>query len=195
MVIKRRFDQVQPRMTNLKAVKRNGCRERCLLGPRLLAVLDLKPDLQYAAASGLAVLIVSHQRKSTGEFGEAVRGSNALTGGVDIVLELERPSPSLALGKQARALRAVSRFTSTPDEVYVELDEDTAAFVMIDSPEEVKAASEQTRILEVLIGLGDAARSGQACRGSRVTREHGATASERSSRPRACAPNRGGEAR
>lgn len=120
------------------------------------AVNEALEPLQYAAASGLAVLIVSHQRKSLGEFGEAVRGSNALTGGVDVVLELERPAPRLALGKHARALRAVSRFSSTPDELYVELDEEAAAFVAIESPEEVKAALEQTRIVEVLAGLDGA---------------------------------------
>jgi hypothetical protein len=46
--------------------------------------------LQMAADTGLAVVVVSHQRKAPGRFGEAVRGSNALTGAVDIVLELER---------------------------------------------------------------------------------------------------------
>jgi hypothetical protein len=101
-------------------------------------------------------LIVTHQRKSLGEFGEAVRGSNALTGGVDVVLEVERPAPSLALGKEARALRAVSRFGSTPDELFVELDLDEATFNAIESPGEVKAAAERSRLLDVLGGLGDA---------------------------------------
>lgn len=106
--------------------------------------------LQYAAASGLAVLIVTHQRKSAGEFGDAVRGSNALTGGVGTVAELERPPPSLSLGKEARALRAVSRFSSTPDELFVELDVDEAAFHAIESPEEVKTAAERLKLLEAL---------------------------------------------
>jgi hypothetical protein len=48
----------------------------------------------------------------------------------------------LALGKQARVLRAVSRFSSTPDELYLELDEEAATFAAIDSPEEVKADDE-----------------------------------------------------
>jgi hypothetical protein len=62
------------------------------------AVNEALEPLQYAAAGGLAVVLVTHQRKSLGEFGEAVRGSTALTGGVDIVVELERPPASLALG-------------------------------------------------------------------------------------------------
>jgi DNA-binding transcriptional ArsR family regulator len=119
------------------------------------AVNEALMPLQYAAASGLAVLIVSHQRKSAGEFGDAVRGSNALTGGVDVVLELERPAASYALGSAARVLRAVSRFSSTPEELFVELDDDEGGFRAIESPEEVKAAAERERLLDTL-GTGEA---------------------------------------
>jgi hypothetical protein len=104
--------------------------------------------LQYAAAAGLAVLLVSHQRKSTGEFGEAVRGSTALTGGVDVVVELERPSRVLQLGSQARVLRGTSRFSSTPEELYLALDEHE--FVPIESPEQLKADTERERVLTTL---------------------------------------------
>lgn len=96
------------------------------------AVNEALEPLQYAAAAGLAVLLVSHQRKSVGEFGEAVRGSNALTGGVDVVVELERPARSLQLGSQARVLRAVSRFDSTPEELYLGLGDD--GFATIEQP-------------------------------------------------------------
>jgi DNA-binding transcriptional ArsR family regulator len=120
------------------------------------AVNEALEPLQYAAASGLAVVIVSHQRKSVGEFGEAVRGSNALTGGVDIVAELERARPSLSLSSRARALRAVSRFTSTPEELFVELDDEQGVFTLIEHPEEVKAAVERERILEAVTALDEA---------------------------------------
>ena len=112
------------------------------------AVNEALEPLQYAAAAGLAVVVVSHQRKSSGEFGEAVRGSSALTGGVDVVVELERPSRALELGSHARVLRAVSRFSSTPEELYVELDEH--GFEPIESPEQVKADAERERLLAVL---------------------------------------------
>src|SRR5262249_3187179 len=88
------------------------------------AVNEAMEPLQFAAAAGLAVLALSHQRKSGGEFGEAVRGSNAFTGAVDVVIELERPSRSLQLGGHARALRSVSRFSSTPEELFFELNDD-----------------------------------------------------------------------
>ena len=104
--------------------------------------------LQYAAAAGLAVLLLSHQRKSSGEYGEAVRGSSALTGGVDVVVELERPSRVLQLGGQARVLKAVSRFSSTPDELYVELGEHN--FEPIESPEQRKADADRAQVLNAL---------------------------------------------
>jgi hypothetical protein len=47
-------------------------------------IAAVQPLLQ-AAASGLAVVIIAHQRKADGDFGEAMRGSNALVGSVDIV--------------------------------------------------------------------------------------------------------------
>jgi DNA-binding transcriptional ArsR family regulator len=116
------------------------------------AVNEALEPLQYAAASGLAVLIVTHQRKSAGEFGDAVRGSNALVGGVDTVVELERPLASFALGAHARVLRAVSRFSSTPEELFLELDEVNNGFTVIESPEQVKAAAERMRVADVAGG-------------------------------------------
>jgi len=116
------------------------------------AVNEALEPLQYAAASGLAVLIVTHQRKSAGEFGDAVRGSNALTGGVDVVVELERPLASFALGAHARVLRAVSRFSSTPEELFLELDELNNGFTPIESPEQVRAASERLRVADAASG-------------------------------------------
>jgi hypothetical protein len=65
-----------------------------------------------AAGDGLAVVISAHQRKSYGEYGEAVRGSNALTGAVDVIVEIERAK--LAGGGTARVLRTVSRFDQAP---------------------------------------------------------------------------------
>jgi hypothetical protein len=77
-----------------------------------------------AAGTGLSVLVVAHQRKSLGEFGEAVRGSNALIGGVDIVAELERPRADALAGDGVRILRAVSRYATTPEEMILALTEE-----------------------------------------------------------------------
>lgn len=46
--------------------------------------------LAAATAAGLAVLVVHHQRKAGGEDGDAVRGSGAIFGAADVLLEVER---------------------------------------------------------------------------------------------------------
>jgi AAA domain len=110
------------------------------------AVDEAMEPLQFAAAAGLAVLALSHQRKSGGEFGEAVRGSNAFTGAVDVVIELERPSRSLQLGGYARVLRSVSRFSSTPEALFFELGDD--GFLPISDVAEKKSDAERAEVLE-----------------------------------------------
>ena len=114
------------------------------------AVNEAMEPLQFAAASGLAVLALSHQRKSGGEYGEAVRGSNAFTGAVDVVIELERPSRSLQLGGHARVLRSVSRFASTPEELFFELGDD--GFLPISDIAEKKSDAERAEVLDALEG-------------------------------------------
>jgi hypothetical protein len=84
--------------------------------------LEALDPLWPLTGDGLAILVVGHQRKSPGEHGEAVRGSNALTGAVDVVVEIERVKDA----PQARAVHAVSRYASTPEVLAVELTEDDA---------------------------------------------------------------------
>jgi hypothetical protein len=71
-----------------------------------------------ATREGLAVLVPLHTRKGGGDDGEAVRGSGAITGTGDIVLELERGK-----APRQRVLLALSRFPSTPGSLVVERDE------------------------------------------------------------------------
>ena len=55
--------------------------------------------LTAAARKNVAVLLVHHQRKSGGSDGDSVRGSSAIAGAVDVILELER----LDAGKDGKA--------------------------------------------------------------------------------------------
>jgi putative DNA primase/helicase len=107
-------------------------------------VIEALQPLMKAAGEGLSVAIDTHQRKSSGAFGEAVRGSNALTGGVDIIIELERV-PDLP---HARVLLGTSRFAGTPEELAAELTEE--GYVARGDPEALKARVEQDRVLDVL---------------------------------------------
>jgi len=109
----------------------------------------LRP-LQEIAGQGCAVLLVAHQRKAAGDHGEAVRGSNALTASVDVVLELERAS---ALGPEGRVIKADSRYAGTPRELVVIRGQDG-----YEARGELSAAladAERERIIALLGELGD----------------------------------------
>jgi hypothetical protein len=80
------------------------------------AVMDA---LGAATGSGLAVLIVHHQRKAGGEEGDAVRGSGAIFGAVDVLIEVERLGE--AADPRHRRLVAVGRFPgATPPVLVIE---------------------------------------------------------------------------
>ena len=115
------------------------------------AVLKAVTPLGDAAAAGLAVLLIAHQRKSGGEYGEGIRGSSALAGAVDVVVELERLKGD---HRSARIVRSVSRFPSTPDELAFRFTEE-GWFETFD-PEEASAAAERARVLDAVRELGRA---------------------------------------
>jgi hypothetical protein len=110
------------------------------------ATVEALLPLLQAAGQRLAVLIVTHQRKSGGQYGEAVRGSNALTGTVDVIVELERLPGQSADG--SRVLRSVSRFAGTPDEVVAVLEGDTYTYA--GDTAAARAAGDRAAILDAL---------------------------------------------
>jgi hypothetical protein len=113
-------------------------------------VLAAIGPLQEAAGSGLAVQVVSHQRKSPGRFGEAVRGSNALTGAVDIIVELER---SLTFrDKNMRVLRAVSRYEDTPEDLVIALTDE--GYEVRGDSEHAQADEDRRLVLEAIQSAG-----------------------------------------
>jgi hypothetical protein len=77
--------------------------------------------LQQAAAAGLGVLVVRHERKSGGDVGHSGRGSSAFGGVADIVVQLKRPEGNTR--PTIRLLVALSRFDETPTTLAVELQE------------------------------------------------------------------------
>lgn len=78
--------------------------------------------LQEAAASGLAVVICRHERKSGGDVGDAGRGSSAYGGGVDVMLSLKRAEGQ---GRATvRVLHGLGRFEETPQTLVIDLTED-----------------------------------------------------------------------
>ena len=75
--------------------------------------------LQLAAATGIAVLVLRHDRKSGGDVGDSARGSSAFGGAVDIILALRRGEGNSR--PTIRALHGLSRFDETPATLMIEL--------------------------------------------------------------------------
>jgi hypothetical protein len=82
-------------------------------------VMDAMTPLLLAAGQGLAVLLIHHDRKSGGDHGRAIRGSNALSGAADILAQLTRSTaehPSRRrLSTNGRLPEVVLHITLGPD--------------------------------------------------------------------------------
>lgn len=111
--------------------------------------------LQLAAADGLAVVVVRHERKAGGDVGESGRGSSAFGGAVDIVVALKRGEG--ATRPSIRVLHALSRFDETPAELVVELTGD--GYVALGDQASVAFADAQDRLRRDLPSTAEAALS------------------------------------
>jgi hypothetical protein len=115
------------------------------------AILQALEPLAQATAANLAPFLITHQRKSGGRYGEAVRGGNALVGWADIVIELDRVPPSLDESRRQRVLSCIGRFDEVPDLV-LELGDD--AYVELGDVDEVRAEHERQQLLEAVREIG-----------------------------------------
>lgn len=99
-----------------------------------------------AAGRGLAVLLIHHHRKAEGSFGEQIRGSSAILGAVDTVIEMRR------LDNQADSTRTIElqgRHKETPtDPITVQLT--GGRYVRLGSPAEVRGNRAKEKVVEVL---------------------------------------------
>ena len=86
------------------------------------AALAAMEPLQKAAARGIGVLTISHDRKGGGAPGDARRGSSAYAGAVDVLCQLRRTEGNGP--RNRRLLSAISRFDGTPEELLIELRDD-----------------------------------------------------------------------
>lgn len=76
--------------------------------------------LKLAAAQGVAVLCVRHERKGGGDVVDAGRGSSAFSGQMDLLVHLKRPEGNSK--PTVRVIGGIGRFP-VPDALYIELKE------------------------------------------------------------------------
>src|SRR5205814_9605417 len=82
---------------------------------------EMLQPLQRLAAAGVAVLVLHHPRKKPCDEGSSARGSGAVLGFVDIILELHR-SGRLLSDERRRRLVGLSRHAQTPRQLVYEWD-------------------------------------------------------------------------
>ncbi|MDR7400545.1 MAG: AAA family ATPase [Armatimonadota bacterium] len=112
----------------------------------------LRPVVSLVQERGAALLLSHHLRKAAGADGTAHRGSGHLVALVDVAVELRRPEGGNA-PLNRRVLRAVSRFSETPEELVVELRPD--GYRSLGGSQDVARQELRQAILDVLPGLGE----------------------------------------
>jgi len=103
--------------------------------------------LHGISEEGVAILLVHHPKKGDAGEGQASRGSGALTGFVDIILELRRFNAQEADDRR-RKLKSHSRFEETPAEVVIELMD--AGYRLVGSTGDANRDDRQQVIVEIL---------------------------------------------
>lgn len=86
-------------------------------------MMEALSPLHAITEAGAGLLIVHHPKKGDASEGQASRGSGAMPGFVDTIIELRRFNAEQA-GDTRRKLKGISRFDETPSEIVIELLED-----------------------------------------------------------------------
>lgn len=117
------------------------------------AMLDALAPLQRLASRGLSVLALHHPAKKEQSYGSAGRGSGALLGYADILMEMRwyrRPSDD----DRRRRLFALSRFEETPRELVIELNTEGTDYLARGCFADEEFAS-RWRLMETLLRQAD----------------------------------------
>lgn len=121
--------------------------------------------LQYLAASGPAVIVVRHERKSGGATGEAGRGSSAFAGDLDTITSIRKVTGE----KTQRRIGAEGRHDDTPDYVVVDLLD--GEYVNLGDPHDLRRQEQERGIIDLLpTSQAAAVLLEDLCAGGDVTR-------------------------
>jgi hypothetical protein len=108
-------------------------------------MLEALLPLQRLTNRGLAVLLLHHPRKGVALDGQAARGSGALSGHVDIVVEMSSFRRAAA-AERRRLLCGHSRFEQTPRELILELNAEGTDYQALGEPEELEFTERWRRL-------------------------------------------------
>ena len=117
-------------------------------------LLDALRPLHRLTTAGAAVLLLHHPRKKEAEAGESARGSGALTGFADVLMELSRYG-KLKTDSNRRLLFARSRRTETPERLAYEWDAATGGFLTLSDPRDRQFGENWATVEQVLTTRGE----------------------------------------
>jgi hypothetical protein len=113
-------------------------------------VLNALTPLNAITAADTAVLLLAHPRKGDAAEGQATRGSGAIAGFVDIIVELRRFDPERR-DDTRRTLTTYRRFDETPAELVIEYHPD-AGYRPVGTRAEAKTSDRLTVVVGLLGG-------------------------------------------
>ena len=119
-------------------------------------LLTMLHPLRRLTAKGAAVLILHHPRKAASKAGSSARGSGALLGFVDVILELGTLG-HLPRDANRRRLVGLSRHDATPRSLVYEWTPGTADFAVVADTHGVRYRENWEDLRTVLAGLKGAA--------------------------------------
>ncbi len=112
-------------------------------------MLETLAPLQQLADLGMSVLVMHHPRKGESAAGQAARGSGALTGYVDIIIEMCCTDP-LDPSDRRRLLHAWSRYEETPRQLVIELNADGNDYLVHGDFQDAEFTNNWDRLRSVL---------------------------------------------
>jgi hypothetical protein len=112
-----------------------------------VAMLESLAPLRQLTSAGMSVLLQHHNRRMNCSPGQAARGSGALMGFVDVLIEMTWRR-SAGDGSRARRLRAWSRYPGTPLYLLMELTPDGLDYLPVVETNE--ATDEPVKVPEAL---------------------------------------------
>jgi hypothetical protein len=99
-------------------------------------ILNTVAPLQRLTSRGISVLLAHHPRKKPTVPGQAARGSGALSGFADILLEMKRPSIRHHKDRR-RIIHGLSRHDVTPPTWVIELNAESSDYLCLGSTTEI----------------------------------------------------------
>jgi hypothetical protein len=111
-------------------------------------MLDVLTSLTRLAEAGLSVLLLHHPRRRESALGQSARGSGALLGFADVLIEM-RSVGAMATDRRRR-LEAMSRYDQTPQDRVIELSADGTDYACLGDFEAVAVAADWELLRGVL---------------------------------------------